>query len=346
MQILYVAPLQSGSMAAQRYQIFKGMGHEVIAVDNSIGEPYSRLKKVIFRITRRINFPLDLDGINSKITEICNVTKVDLIWIDKGMNIYPGTLKLIKKQMHYAPIVNFNPDNPFIPQKGWRWFKQCMPYYDIFFVPREVSVTDHLRAGARLVKRFYWGYTPELHRPLAVSESDRVKFGEAVGFIGSYEKNRAETMQSVAQRGVPVRVWGDGWKWRKKRLSDLIIEGRTAWGPDFVKAINSFDINLCFLNKQNHDTLNTRCLAIPACRAFMLAERTNDLKELFEEGKEAEFFETPQELFDKIIFYLKHENLRKSIAQAGRERCEKSGYSNYERLQGLLTIVRKEFGLT
>jgi spore maturation protein CgeB len=93
------------------------------------------------------------------------------------------------------------------------------------------------------------------------------------------------------------------------------------------------------LNKQNRDTLNTRSIAIPACGGFMLAERTTDLTQLFHEGREAEFFGSAEELIDKVVYYLKNDDLRKKIAHAGRERCFQDKYSNYDRLQELLTVI-------
>lgn len=68
----------------------------------------------------------------------------------------------------------------------------------------------------------------------------------------------------------------------------------------------------------------------------MIAERNEDFLGLFEEGKEAEFFSSDDELVDKVRFYLKSPNLRKRIAAAGYERCIKSGYSNHDRVAWML----------
>jgi spore maturation protein CgeB len=122
-------------------------------------------------------------------------------------------------------------------------------------------------------------------------------------------------------------------------VPNLRVEGRGVWHTLFVRAICSFDINLGFLNKRNRDTLNTRCIAIPASGGFLLAERTGDLPHLFQEGLEAEFFEDSGELVDKANFYLKHPAFRQKIAAAGRERCLKSDYSFKSRLVEILKII-------
>ena len=110
-------------------------------------------------------------------------------------------------------------------------------------------------------------------------------------------------------------------------------------GNQFSRAICSFDLNLGFLNKQNLDTLNTRCLAIPACGGFLLAERRGDLPRLFKEGQEAEFFESTEELIDKVRFYQKNHHLREKVAAAGRERCLRDDYSATATLKEIVDIV-------
>jgi spore maturation protein CgeB len=71
----------------------------------------------------------------------------------------------------------------------------------------------------------------------------------------------------------------------------------------------------------------------------MLAERTEEHLSYFEEGKEAEFFDSEEELLDKIKYYLNHERERESIARAGRERCLRSDYSNKRLIQKSFEII-------
>ena len=63
--------------------------------------------------------------------------------------------------------------------------------------------------------------------------------------------------------------------------------------------------------------------------------------ELFEEGKEAEFFASTDELVDKARFYCGNESARLRIANAGLERCVKSKYAYIHRLTAVLNELAR-----
>jgi hypothetical protein len=193
--------------------------------------------------------------------------------------------------------------------------------------------------GARAVKFLNKAYSSDIHRPIQVSEKDRQQLGGSVGFIGAYERERAESIAFLAENGISVRVWGGGcergWNiWAKRHQhTNLQIETRGVWGDLYTRTICSFDINLGFLRKLNRDLQTTRSVEIPACGKFMLAERTAEHLGLFTEGVEAEFFSTNEELLQKCRHYLSWPDERETIALAGRQRCLRSGYS-YEKHVG------------
>ena len=73
----------------------------------------------------------------------------------------------------------------------------------------------------------------------------------------------------------------------------------------------------------------------------MLHERTDEVTKYFEEDKECCLFSDVNELAKKISYYLKHVNEREKIANAGRERCIKSGYSIENRAECVLGKYEK-----
>jgi spore maturation protein CgeB len=137
-----------------------------------------------------------------------------------------------------------------------------------------------------------------------------------------------------------VRVWGAFWDAFTEPHDDVCVERREVYGHEYAKALCATKINLAFLRKVNRDKQTQRSIEIPACGAFMLAERTEEHLGLFREGVEAEFFSTDEELLRKTRYYLSHEEERLRIGLAGRERCLRDGYSHAERLAKVLNTCR------
>ena len=71
----------------------------------------------------------------------------------------------------------------------------------------------------------------------------------------------------------------------------------------------------------------------------MLAERSKAHERLFQEGKEAVFFDDAEELREKIHYYLENDAERKAIAEAGRQRGLASGYDHDSRLKEIFEKV-------
>jgi len=343
LRILFLGPLYIGGTCLMRFQAMKDLGYEVVPVNTEPEEIRRLQKRLFYRIKRKLLGPQDLAGVNQKIIKIVEESHFDVVWVDKGIMIKPETLLKIKSIQPQMILVHYNPDDPFGRfRSGWSTFIKSIPFYDIHFVSRRVNVAEYKRVGARKVVFLlpFRGFSPSVHRPVQLNEKEKYLLGGPVGFIGSYEKERAEYLLYLAEKGVPVRVWGSGWagkRWLKH--PNLRIEGKELIGEDYVKGICSFDIVLCFLRKGNRDLHTSRSIEIPACGAFMLAERTDEHKQLFEEGKEAEFFNTKEEMLEKMRYYLEHEDERLKIAAAGRQRCLRSRYSYQERLREMLRIA-------
>jgi spore maturation protein CgeB len=107
-------------------------------------------------------------------------------------------------------------------------------------------------------------------------------------------------------------------------------------------ALNSTKIALAFLSKLNADTYTRRCFEIPAAGAFMLAEYSDDLASLFAEGKEADYFRSPEEMMDKVRYYLRHETHRRRIASAGLSRVHLDGHEALDRARQIRDDVRRD----
>jgi hypothetical protein len=338
--ILFIGPLVKGSTTLQRLEILQGLGFTVQTV--STREHSSFVKPTLFeRVEHKLLGPLDRAGANRAVVSAVQRGRFDLVWIEKGLTIHPATLRQIRAAQPACRIIGFSLDDMMNPGNQSRNFRRGLRLYDWYITNKSYNVAELKALGCPRVVFMDNGFDPATHRPVPVTADERRRFGGSAGFIGQWEPDRAGSLCALALAGVPVRVWGYTWERMKAVPPGLVLENQPVWGDDYAKAICAFDINLCFLRKVNRDRQTTRSLEIPACGAFMLAERTDEHLRLFEEGKEAEFFSDDRELLAKTRYFLEHPEERLKIAQGGYERCLRSGYSYPERLRQVLAELER-----
>ena len=339
MRILYVGQLDSGNTCSMRLAALRALEPQVASLNSTLqNEKLSVIALTARRVMWRLGWPLDFEGINSALCRSIADLKPDLVWIDKGHCITAESLREVRRLRAGIKLVHFNPDDPFggFGIGGWRPFLGAIREYDVHFVPRRENIAEYTRMGARKVVQLLpaWGYAPDVHRPVPVDAAVLGEYGADVGFVGSFEPERARDILAAAKAGLNVRVVG---RWPASFLDPTLLHTpRGAYGADYARAICSFKIALGFLRKNNRDQHTSRSIEIPACGVFMLAERSAEHQSLLAEGREAEFLSSAEELIDKARFYLAHDRERERIAAAGRERCLVSGYSNQQRMAQIL----------
>lgn len=280
---------------------------------------------------------------NERIIKKVSLINYDIIWIDKGVTIYPETLKYIKKKSPHTILISYSPDNMALRHNQSQQYLECIPIYDYIITNKSYILDDMRKLGAKKVYFVNNSYERSFHYPRILTENDYKQIGGDIGFVGSWEKERCESILYLAQHGLNIRVWGGG-KWLKYKgvYPNLKIENGGLYSENYSKSFQAFKISLCFLRKMNHDLQTTRTVEIPACGGFMLAERTPEHQAMFEEGKEADFFSSNKELLEKCKYYLQHDSERKQIAMAGLKRCKISGYSNEDTIRNVICNILKE----
>jgi len=344
LRVLAVSPVSGYggfNTSIHRVRALESLGCKVDVIDSAwghIGKWESlgyRLRNRLFRTGLPVALPdIALDG--PRLIRAVQQTDWDVLWLEKTLTLDAEVLKEVRQLSPELLIIGFSPDDMFGRHNQSQQFLEALRLYDVYLTTKSYNVVELQRLGCPKVLFVGNGYDPTAFRLVSVSMEDRERLGGDIGFIGSYEEERAAMMHYLAVNGLTVRIWGEGWNRMKRRHERLTLENRPLYGDDFPKACVAFKINLGFLRKMNRDLQTTRSVEIPACGGFMLAERTQEHQELFEEGNEAGFFDTPEELLEKCRYYLAHSTVRERIALAGRQRCVTSRYSNEGRLATVL----------
>lgn len=332
MKILYVGPFFVGSTVQYRVNGLRQLGLDIYNFNTDRYFPTQR--RGIHNLWRRLCWGPPVWCLNTDL--LCEAERVrpDMVMIDKGLMVHPVTLRKLKNLKTF--LIHYSHDDQKNPVNQSRHYLAGIPLYDLHITTKSYNMEELRQAGATEVVFQDNGFDPSVFCPREVSPIDRQRLGSRVGFIGEWEKERAESVLCLAQHGVSVRIWGPGWKKRRElKHPNLKIEGKGVWGEDYPLAICAIDINLCFLRKVNRDLQTTRSIEIPACGGFMLAERSDEHRRLFEDDKEAVFFSSNDELLEKVLYYTNHQDERRKIAQAGLSRCHSGGYSFKNRFRWL-----------
>jgi len=357
MKILYLGEIDPGQTAFMRMRALERLGHSVRGVHTS--EPWKRASWFTRQLKRRTHRGSIVEEINSAILSAARQFKPAVVWADKQEFLRVETIQELRRLG--AKAVHFTPDPYFsLDWKRTRLMDEAIGAFDALVYCKSYERAQY-ESLEKPVVYMPLGYCDEVHRPLA-SEDARWKC--AVSFLGGWEPRREQLLHAVTAAGVDLKIWGGYWeflrdgKWtprrhiilrqlagkekfhfhRDDRLSQA-HQGGEVYADDYARALTGSNIGLGFLRKVCPDQHTTRTFEIPACGSMLLADRTEEHQQFFEEGKEAEFFASCEELIDKIKFYSCNTSARKRVAEGGYRRCKEGGYSYVHRLKTALEVV-------
>lgn len=291
-----------------------------------------------------------LFALNAALARAAAEARPDVILLWRPTHLLPATIDRMRAETG-ATIVSYNNDDPFGPGAHgrapwhhhalWYWYRRTLPAVDLALVYRPVNRTEALRAGARRSAVLKPWYIPALHRPLPADEPDPGRFACDAVFVGHYEPDgRARHLAALVGAGVHVRLFGTGWPADEAaHICPDAEEVRPVRGLDYARALGGARLGLAFLSRLNRDTYTRRCFEIPACGTLLLCERTDDLRALLEEDREAVFFSSPAELVKKARWLLNRPDEVARIAAAGRRRVIRDGHSVEERMAEMLDLI-------
>jgi hypothetical protein len=280
---------------------------------------------------------------NRAILAMAERMRAEVIWIEKGTDVFPRTLRKLRRDPTRI-LVYHNTDDwkakTRLHQLQWRFLLRGIPLYHVHITSNLHNVEEFRAAGLPHVHHMELAANPAFPDPSPVPADERRRLGAAVGFIGHWEPTTEKTLRRVAEAGLDLKIYGGGWQ-----AADLggalgrAVQGRFVLGLEYMRTILSFDVNIGIVSKFNRNHTASRTFQIPALGAFLLHERNEVVTRLFREGVEAEFYASDDELIEKCRHYLAHPDAREQIAQAGRRRCLESGYFETDRVREVVPAL-------
>ncbi|MBT4272911.1 glycosyltransferase [archaeon] len=238
--------------------------------------------------------------------------KYDLIIVFKGENIFPETLKFIKK--HTKKLVNWFMD-PFVAlYKGYMF--EIIPEFDKFFVKDRFLEKRLKEIGFHNVDFLMEGFDPLTFFRTNPSK----KYESEIALVGNIYPYRKKLLDTIKK--YDLKVWGDVTHFKPKNKMKY-YQGRRAVTEEKNKIFNSAKIVLNSHNPWEVMSTNVRTFEICGSGSFQLVNTTDFLSQVFKPGIEIETYENQTELNEKVKYYLKNPEKRKQIATKGYERAKK-----------------------
>ena len=341
MKILYLG--RNSGTSKQRKDALVRLGHQVAQIDPYALLPWNRVVSLwqwrtgslglAEIVRRRVLQSLGRAGSDR--------TSFDLVWVEDGSLISAGLVRDLKARI--PRVLCYTIDDPFGGRDKMRWRQlfHALPSYDLLVVVRACNVQEAYDHGARKVLRVFMSADEVAHAPRQLTDDERRQWESEVVFVGTAFPERGPFLAELARLGVPIAIYG----YRYQSLPQWPLL-RPYWRPantdsaeDYARAIGSAKLCLGLLSKGNRDQHTTRSMEIPSLGGLLCAERTPEHLALYEEDREAVFWDTPEECAAKCFALLADASRREAIAAAGRQRFLKNPWRNMAVLESILNAA-------
>lgn len=252
------------------------------------------------------------------IQDNCYDVVIFILFEDQFTCDFINSLKKITKTLSF-----FHDDN-------WRqaFVRKWAPCFSAF------TTTD-----IRGVEKYrYLGLEHAFFVPFGVNETlfcanSQVEKDIDISFVGAWHPYRQWLLQRIKRAGYKVSVFGEGWPQGIIDESKMIeVFQRSKISLNLSNSI-SYDVRYLLSSvrgiynslrsPKRMEQLKGRHFEIPACGAMQLSYYVEGLESVFQIGKEMVVYVSPEDLIEKIEFYLRNNDSRMQIAEAGYARVQK-----------------------
>ncbi|MDU2241786.1 MAG: glycosyltransferase, partial [Paenibacillus sp.] len=317
---------------------------KVLYVSSGKGFPYSPLDDAVTTTLRTLTAEMIAAVPGDPIPDLVAQHKPDLLLALDGLELPVEHLSAVRAMG--VPTAVWFTDDPYytdltIPLSS---------HYDYVFTLERNCVDTYRAAGCSQVHYLPFAAFPGHYRPTLIPSPHR----RNLSFIGSAYWNRVIYLQPVLPALMEQGLLINGIWWDRlpefPAYADRIELGK--WmGPVETSEVYSGSKIVLNLHRSPFEedvnnnqagipaaSPNPRTFEISACATLQLVDARDDLASFYLPGEEIETFTSPEELVDKVRYYLTHEEERREIALRALDRTLRDHtYAN--RLDQLLSVI-------
>lgn len=282
-----------------------------------------RWRTLSLKVVGRLVRPFATREYNRELLLMARRFAPEILLVFKGRFVQAETLRRLRamgiRTYCFYPDVSFRAHGPDIPR--------ALPVYDWVFTTKSFGIRDmREQLGVTRSSVIAFAYDPDLHKPLRLTPADRARFDCDVSYIGTWSPKKEQLLSNLLAKRPTLRlkIWGEQWDRTSLPILRAAIGGHEVIGEDFVRAVRGSRINLSIMSEARRgaslgDQVASRTFVVPACEAFVLHERTEEVLRLFREPDEIVCYADSEELIAQIDRYLPDDTARTRIAARARD---------------------------
>jgi len=159
-----------------------------------------------------------------------------------------------------------------------------------------------------------------------------------VGSFHSVHQSRTKLLETLCGRFPQMRIWGPGVSSLSPTSAIRSCYGGQAWGREMYEILYRSKIVVNHHGDIAPYANNLRLFEATGTGALLLTDWKENLREMFEPGKEVATYRGPEECIEAVSYYLEHEDARASIAHAGQQRTLRD-HSYTQRMEEFVELV-------
>lgn len=214
----------------------------------------------------------------------------------------------------------------FFHDDNWRkdFVRDWAPHFDYFTSTDPECKNKYSVIGLPHVIHFPFGANERLYRPL-----DLPKLHD-VSFVGGWHPVREWYIKRLRNAGIKVAVAGHGWprgiiehyemiKMFNESRINLNLSNSRSWdirmiGTNLIKGLRQLR------GEKTSEQIKARHFEINSCGAFQLSYYVDGIERVYSLGEEIAIYIDPDDMIEKVRYYLNNNELRETIASKGLSR--------------------------
>jgi spore maturation protein CgeB len=298
-------------------------------------------KSLLNKLIYRAGMSGILQQINKELKQEVAVFQPDILWVFKGMEVFPSTLHWAKERG--AKLVNFNADSPFLFSgrgSGNRNVTENISLYDLHLGYSRPILAQLEKQFGKPTTLLPFGYDISA---AVMGDAKAQEEVMRVCFLGNPDEMRGPFLQALADAGIPLDLYGN--RWVKYVNGPNVRVHAPVYGAEAWKVLRRYRVQLNLMRPHNPDTHNMRSFELGGVGAIQLAPDTPDHRQYFEVDKEIFLYRT----LDECVGAAKHllalgQPAADRIRDAAHRRSLNGGYNYHHRAMQALAAMEELLG--